>query len=236
MDTTVYRSIDGVPASYDRVFRRAADQNIFLSRDWFEVFCATALVPGTEVLMLGAEDPWHGPSALLPLQLTRRHRGLLRPRLLHGLSNFYSMAFEVLTDGCTETTQAALKEIVRRISAGDIKWDVFRIEPLDPESQCVKHLAAAFIGAGHFVVETFHFTNWYEAINGRLYEAYLASRPSRLQNTLRRRRKQLDRAHDWRAEIVDNRVLPVPAVDAYKNVYDASGKSPEMYPALLQRF
>ena len=71
--------------------------------------------------------------------------------------------------------------------------------------------------------------NWYLLLNGRTFNQYLATRPSRLVSTIKRRRRKLEAQHSVRVTID---VTPERVRD-FIMVYELSWKRPEPYPDFI---
>jgi ribosomal protein S18 acetylase RimI-like enzyme len=86
-----------------------------------------------------------------------------------------------------------------------------------------------------YLCDTFHVSNnWYLPCEGTRWADYLAARPSRLRNTLRRCQERLKHESGYRLEIVhgDNTQLES-ALAAYARVYAQSWKEPEPFPEFI---
>jgi len=138
-------------------------------------------------------------------------------RKLHSFTNYYTMEFGPLAmhaDGSNGT------ESRTSIDTVDLRF-------LDPASAL--DVSRRLKRAGFYARPFFMFDNWYLALNGRTFDQYLATRPSRLVSTIKRRRKKLEAQHKVRMTID---VTPERVRD-FIMVYERSWKRPEPYPDFI---
>ena len=67
------------------------------------------------------------------------------------------------------------------------------------------------------------------------YQAYFQQRPSQLRNTIKRREKKLNKAHEYRTEIITTLEHFSAAFDAYKTIYQQSWKGDEYSYAFIKQ-
>jgi hypothetical protein len=150
---------------------------------------------------------------------------------LTSLSNYYSCLFgpEMVGDSSllpdeNQWTQAI--NVLRRIPGSH----AIRLQPLDSESQWFCSLEKNLQRNGFWTKQFFCFGNWYQKVSSEGFKKYWEERPSALANTVRRGKRRLDAAGDWRIEIYTScssaRELGK-AIEAYEDVYAGSWKKPE---------
>jgi CelD/BcsL family acetyltransferase involved in cellulose biosynthesis len=93
----------------------------------------------------------------------------------------------------------------------------------------------ALRGAGLIARRYFRFGNWYDDTRGLSFCDYLARRPAALRNTFRRNSRRLAGAGAVRVDVVQDGRGLADALDRYEQVYAASWKRSEPYPALIRR-
>jgi len=183
-------------------FSYAYGSDFFRSLEWFQCLSATAVSNPPRVYD-------GGDTALVCC----RHGSSL-----HSLTNFYTPEFGPLGDGPLE----GIVERIARDRATSVQLHFLR-EPL------TRALADALRRGAFFVYPYFMYENWYLRLQGRDFETYLKARPSRLINTIRRRRKKLAAAH--RYDIVLSR--DAERIQDFVAVYATSWKRPEPYPEFI---
>lgn len=191
--------------------------------DWLANLCRHALDPGEEALFLCARAG-SGDPALLPLKLDHR------AGRVEALGNFYTSDW---APALPERGAVELLAAVCTALAEDHDIVELRLAPLREDSPALAPLLAALDASGWIARhEYFCFGNWYAAVDGKDFAGYLAGRPSRLRNTLRRRTRQFEAAGGT-LELVTGGAALHGAVAAFNEVYRASWKRPEPYPDFI---
>lgn len=190
------------------------------SRAWFEALVAAALPPGTQPQFWMIRDGGR-PLLLLPM--------LAGPgRWLCSLTTVYTTLFQPLT--APDTTDAELR--AAGIAAGRLcrAWPHATLEALDADWPGLPPFLAGLRAAGLGVRRYQHFGNWHEPV--ATWDAYLASRPGPLRETIRRKSRACARMPEVRIEVVSGGDALAPALEAYESVYARSWKQPEPAPGL----
>lgn len=202
---------------------------LFQSEAWFSNLAAHGF----------EQPPLHHCVALSPalagrpacLHLMQRKPGAP----LEGLSNYYSGLFGPAWDvaGQTDVDWAEVARGLRRLPGSA----VFTLQPLDGAASWVELLEVGLRAAGYRCRRYFRFGNWYQTVPEGRYPSYWAERPSALRHTVERGRRRLDKAGDWRIDIVTGAPSAAGALDkaleAYEMVYARSWKQPEPCPAFM---
>lgn len=227
MSIRVYRSITDLPAPVSAACRYPAQPDLFLSLDWFECLYDGALkrelTPRIYVLSDGTE-----PLAALFCAVGSD------PRRLLGLSNYYSMTFNLLPLSDQLKLRDAANALAAYIAAERPRWtevDLRLIPSADLEGSA---LAGALSAHGLPATVFDQYDNWYLDTNGQRFDDYYAARSSRLRNTISRKEKKLRKNHqvDIRIYREENDDLNG-AVNDYIAIYNSSWKSPEPYPEFI---
>ena len=226
----VFYSFDVLPAEWKVYFNQASNTSIFYSLPWFKNYVCTVLGVDDE-LRLYTVNKIETAIALLPMQVKSGLPGLLTPRTLQGLGNYYSSLFgPILSD---TNSQGALEELTIAISEERPRWDIIDLHPLDREAATFNQLLQAFKRAGLWATPYYCFGNWYLEVNGRSYKDYFQSLPSRLKNTLKRKNKQLDASAKVHIEILTGGENLDKAIHDYVTIYNVSWKQVEPYPNFI---
>lgn len=207
MHTFAYASINEVPPAALALFDR--EGSFGLSRTWFAASETSALPAGARprYLLCGAE-------ALFPMMV---YRGRLR-----SLTTPYSWVFAPVPEVLTDAAALAFAKACRA-------WPVTVIEALEAEGAGVTTLRRGLRRAGLLVSQFDHFGNWQESIAGRDWPGYLADRPGRLRELLRRRLR--DAGESLRYEMAATPDEVARGLAVYERIYADSWKVPEPFPA-----
>lgn len=226
-----YQNLAELPADAEAAFSQAQQAGgMFLSRPWMENLAARGLAQPSSLRIYGVRDAANDKLALLlPLRQVAAGFGLRR---LEALANWYSSLYGVV--GATEAMQEArLKRLARHIASESPRWHVLDLHPLDPSDALFQPLVQALRDAGMATQRYFCFVNWYLDVAGRSYDAYAATLPSRLKNTLKRRGRQLEKSGRAQFDIVTGGTGLEAAIAAYEAVYARSWKSAEPTPDFM---
>lgn len=205
--TIAYTSIKELPPAGQALFDGAGSFGV--SRTWFGASEAAALPAGAIPAYLVC-----GTAALFPMMVHRAR--------LQSLTTPYTWVFAPLPELLSDAAAAAFGRACRA-------WPVTVIEALEAECAGLTTLRGGLRRAGLLVSQFDHFGNWQEPIAGRDWPAYLADRPGRLRELLRRR--QRDAGDRLRYEILTAPGDVERGLAAYERVYADSWKVPEPFPA-----
>ena len=226
----IFHSFDGLPTEWITYFNKASHTSVFYSLPWFKNYARTVLGVNDEVRIY-AVNKMEKAIALLPLQVKSGLPGLSAPRMLQGLGNYYSSLFGPILGG--NDSEVMLEELISAISKERPRWDIIDLHPLDHEAATFNQLLQAFKREGLWVAPYYCFGNWYLEINGRSYQDYFQSLPSRLKNTLRRKKKQLDACGNAHIEILTDGENLNKAISDYVTIYNIRWKQVEPYPNFI---
>lgn len=202
-----------MPAVYETCFA-APNHSVFLSRAWFDLLDSAARPRGMRGAIIGL-----GEYGVLPVWC-RVRGGRMSP--VRGMTTPYTLVFGPLAaqDADWAGLGATLAGIVRQCGA-------LRLDALDPDALGFEDWLGSMRRLGVIVHRFDHFGNWGEAVPGD-YDAWLASRPGTLRNTIRRRTRHAAR------EVVMTVTRGGDGLDAaiadFEMVYARSWKPAEPYP------
>jgi hypothetical protein len=134
--------------------------------------------------------------------------------------------------GMGSATVECLAEVLR-----GLPWQSLRLEPVDDDDPAVGRLQLAMANLEIESQLLFHFVNWSHWLRDQSFERYFADRPSRLRNTVARKRRKLKREHGCEMRLYKDRHLDRALAD-YARVYQAIWKDGERFrdfmPALAR--
>lgn len=196
---------------------------VFQSPLWLDNLCAHGFLAPVQPLRLRQDTP-AGP---VSLELMTDAGGGLT-----GVSNYYSALFGPLGSAqALALWDTGLLSVDLRRIPGSV---VLRLQPLAADSHWLPQLEQGLQKGGYWTDRYFCFGNWFQPVPPGGFDAYWATRPSALRNTVARARKRLDKQGIWRLEIVTQ---PGPglasAIEAYTTVYSHSWKTPEPNPMFI---
>jgi len=203
--------------------------DLFTTEAWF----ANLLAHGLERVPY-----WHGTWSLPASPGGQAHFRLMleQPRgPLIALGNYYSCLYGPLGASAASLALSpaqwrdAVKELRQLHRSG-----VLRLQPLDADSAWLAALQRGLRVAGLWTDRFFCFGNWFQPVPAGGFDAYWKQRPSPLRHSVERGRRRLDRAGDWRIDIVTAESAQLEeGLAAYLAVYAQSWKSPEPCPDFM---
>lgn len=158
---------------------------------------------------------------------------------LTALGNFYTPRFGPLADERSPAWSSAGARTAAAQLAAQLRADpqgaVLSLQPLESGSDELALLQGGLAAAG-YRTDTYHcFDNWVLRCEGLRFEAYWATRSSRLRNTERRARKRLAGEQGFEIEIVRTAGPALErALQDFEAVYADSWKHAEARPAFIR--
>jgi CelD/BcsL family acetyltransferase involved in cellulose biosynthesis len=220
----VFNHPDALPVHVQRFMNLVELRNIGFGVEWYRNLVKT-VYPADSGIRFYALHRNEQIVAVLPLRATR-DRGTLR---LTSLSNFYTSLYEPIL--APEIKSADLVLILSALRNDFPRFTSLKLSPMDPASHAYQTLLGAMRIKGWLPFEYFTFGNWYQPVVGD-WADYLAGRSGTLRSTIKRMTKKLA-ADGGRLEIVTDPKDIAVAIAAYTEVYAASWKRPEQFPAFM---
>jgi hypothetical protein len=240
----LYPGWHDLPAGYADLLARASADDFCLSQAWFEALAATVLGDGERLAIAAveADTPSGMPLACLVGRHRERDPAFLGACSFTSLSNYYTLRYAPIVDGGRYAPivdggegRAALVALIEGLRARRPRYAVLHFEPLAADAALSDDLAAALRGAGLITRRYFRFGNWYDDTPGLSFRDYLARRPAALRNTFRRNSARLAGAGAVRLVVARHGRALADALACYEQVYAASWKRREPYPAFIRR-
>lgn len=226
MEFITYNQWQQLPASANQLFDQAERRSLFASRTWLENLTTYAL-NDDQTMLLACVVEQKCFLAIVPMIKTAQ--GSLR-----SLSNQFTTLFTPLisTSGQAEVILDCLVNGLLRMSLQPI-----RFEPIETDDDNMKKLRQLMESRGLQSQTYFRLFNWTHPLNGQTYEEYMASRPARLRNTIRRKQRKLQQTHQCEIRLykdapVDQALLDYAAV--YRKSWKANERATDFTPALVK--
>ncbi|WP_088330322.1 GNAT family N-acetyltransferase [Lacimicrobium sp. SS2-24] len=201
------------------------DTPVFLRPGWFEIYERYAGQQGdTRVLSCKTSA---GMQYAFFKQMERDY-GLFSIRHLNSMSNYYSPMFDVF---CVGDIRADYSQLVRESLTWFKKFDTITLFPLT--IQQADAWRVAFDEAG-FSSHIYDFSvNWFHDDIADT-DSFWASRSSRLKNTIKRKRRKMEKAGDFSFLVTDCSDNDIEKLLAdYHQVYNSSWKHSEASPDFI---
>ena len=197
--------------------------NPFASSVWVRHFIDQVVDDDTRILALGGGRD-HDRLMLLG-------HAAATPSRCSALNNYYASLHSPLA--CVSGDRAAaLRDIVRELSAARPRIATLQLSPLDAESGDTAALLDSLRGQGWYARQYFAFGNWTLPCEGLAYDAFIAARDSKVRNTLSRKAKKLHASGSL--EIITAPADVERGMDAWDTIYNRSWKQAEPYPNFVR--
>ncbi len=236
----VYNDFDLLPPAYEELFVGAGIQNgFFLSLPWYRNLWQSSIGVNGVLRVYGVEAAASSATARLALLMCHPARtAIWQPRRLEGLANCYTSLFGPLIRRSEAGPRDDLQLLMAAISNEKPRWDIIELRPMDKDTQLFEEVRGALCKAGMVVQPFFCFGNWYLEVDGRTFADYFSALPSKLRNTIIRKRAQLEKSEAMRIRLFTEEEDLAEGIEAYEAVYRASWKLPEpnadFIPSLMQ--
>ena len=214
----VFESMEDLPEGSERLFEGARDFS--LSLQWFYNIIENGLPPDSKALF-GVLSDGNSVLGIIPLSCGQT-------TTLKSLTNCYSCIYIPLitTSATVENTSWLLG---RAFGMYCSRRAIIHLDCLPSDWPGLEPFTAGVESIGLCTRRFRQFGNWYEPIMGRSWEEYLASRPSRLRELLRRRGS---RVFDYGIsfESIHAEMDLLSGIASYETVYRRSWKPAEPFP------
>lgn len=223
-----YSHWEQLPASANQLFLEAEQQSMFLSRQWFETITQHSIDNNQHLILFGVV---HMDRLLAILPMITSPQGSL-----HSLSSRFTSFYSLLI-AKNSPQEAVLNCLAQGISEQEAH--LIQLDPVDEHEEKVLQLNRALQNYGFSHYPYFRFYNWLHIVKGQSFAEYIEQRPAMLRNTLKRKRRKLQR--EYQVDIVLHTEFNVEqAFNEYQKVYQASWKANEFFadftPALVKQF
>ena len=214
-----YSSWRQLPESVNVLFEHAGNESMFFTREWFETLYATTFEDGQSLLLASVVDDGD-VLALLPLVGANEH--------WQSFNHRYTALYSLLL---AEEKQA---EVLVCLADGlsQLSIDSLQLNPIAEDDRNMLSLQQVLESAGYEYHQHFSFYNWVHFTQHQSFDGYMAERPAQLRNTIVRKRRKLEREHEYKICMFKGNEVQQGLID-YHAAYSASWKAYEQYVALL---
>ena len=221
MEFVSYTDWDQLPVSAGDLFRKHEQDSIFLSRPWFMKLTETAFEHGA-TLLLACVIEKERVLAILPVM--QRVDESWR-----SLSNRYTSRFTLLiSDDNQRAIMQCLAEGLLRLPFRAL-W----LEPVVGGDPAMEELQQVMESTGFTCHRSFKFYNWVHRVQGQSFSKYFSARPAILHNSIKRKRRKLEREHGYHIELFTSGSLHG-AMGDYNRIYSASWKAEEPHGEFIE--
>jgi CelD/BcsL family acetyltransferase involved in cellulose biosynthesis len=223
-ELAVYTHPDALPADARQFMERAEARNIEFGWAWYRNLVEAVYRDHTGIRFYTLRQ--NGKvAAVLPL---RAERGRFGWRV-HSLSNFYTTLYEPALAPALKA--ADLLPLLQAVRQDFPRVAALMLAPMAPASHAHLVLLDALRMNSWFPFEFFAFGNWYQPVHSG-WADYLAAREGSLRSTIKRMGKKFA-AEGGVLEVITRPQDMPQAIAAYEEVYAASWKKREPFPAFM---
>ena len=147
------------------------------------------------------------------------------------MSSYYSALYS--PSHSEDVSKLGLVQLARTLRKGRLKSGVHYFSPMDSESTEFEAMELALRHGGFVTRRYFRFVNWYLPCQDQTWAQYFGDRKGALRNTVRRMGKKLA-ADAGMLEVITGGDRLAAGLVAYEQVYAASWKQAEPYPAFVR--
>ena len=231
----VYHDLASLPETYKKLFGiNCHESSFFFSYAWFDNLTQNSLSIDHAMRFFGLEDESDGTaSALAPMCFSSSRQHWYIFRQLIAASNYYSSLFHLIQDDRNSDSTENINLLIRGMMEDAPQWDCIDLHPMAVDNIQFTSIQRAFGDAGALTQTYFCFGNWYLKLDGRNFEEYFKSLPSRLRNTIERKSKQLEKSNGLHIKLVQTEAELQTAAVEFEQVYKSSWKQSEAHPHFI---
>ena len=223
-----YTEWNQLPKSANTLFAQSEKDSLFFSRPWFENITAIAF-DDEHSLVLGCVVDGNRVMAILPMM---KSVGNIWYSLKHRYTSLYRLL--LLNNEHYETQSELQQHVLTCLSEGlsQLPINAFLLEPVADNNNQLNDFKRSMETAGFNCDYIFRHYNWIYRVQGQSYEEYIADRPTKLRNTIARKKRKLEREHGYDIRLYTEDDVPYKMADYY-TVYNSSWKATEQYVDFL---
>jgi hypothetical protein len=221
MEFVCYADWEQLPESANQLLATSEKESVFFSRQWFENLADNGLEDGQTVLLACVLEAGN-VLAMLPLV---QRQGEHCQALKHRYTSLYTLLLG----------ERRQQEILTCLATGMRRLPVYslNLDPVAENDSTLHGLQRAMESSGFSCHRSFHFYNWIHRLQGQSFADYMANRPSRVRNTVARKKRKLERERGYHIRLFNGNNLQQAIAD-YNAVYSASWKANEMFEEFVE--
>lgn len=214
-----YNHWSQLPDSVNILFESCSYDSMFFTREWFETLCAETFEEGQTLFLLCVRDG-EQVLALLPLVGDNDYK--------ESISHRYTALYSLLIAKEKQT------EIMTCLAEGLSQIPILSLalSPIAEDDKQIQQFRTILKSFGYEYHQNFFFYNWIYRTKQQSFDEYLANRPSQLRNTIKRKRRKLEKEQDYSIRMFRGNDVKQGLID-YHAIYSASWKANEQYRSLF---
>ena len=200
MSLRVYRQLSAVPESFQSLIDEDEGGHFLISRSWYENFEELGLYPGTAQLIytVGEESDPLGLAVAIGMWI---HLGFFNTKLVTFVHPD-GVEFRARLRRGEDSPDVVIDEIAAALGRGERSCDIAKLGPFERHDERLK-MAQRSLRRHGFITQTYRLeTNCFEDFGRISADDYLAARPSKLRNTIRRRMKRLEQEANGQLQVI----------------------------------
>jgi len=235
MCTKTYSAINEIPNAFEPLFSDAAKQSIFFSLPWFKVLAENVFFGDQIKIFCVESESSNAPLAALVCCERKEEQRWIRK--VSGLENYYTSLYAPILESYDNPSKKVLDRLIAETQATSKKWDVMDLKPLPHSGVLFSSLETALKNNGYATEPYFCFGNWYLEVQNRTFNEYLNSLPSKLKNTVKRKKNRLNKNHEYYIDLISSPGEKLEkAIADYTEIYNKSWKKNEPYENFIPCF
>ncbi|MCU6434108.1 GNAT family N-acetyltransferase [Undibacterium sp. Jales W-56] len=232
---SVYTGFDELIQSNPEILDKQDDTDFFFTLPWFSNLAKTASPENYSERIYSLQRTNTSAANYVICPMWAHYSSVFGwpVRRLLSMASFYTSLYRPFATSSPREITQDIPDLIAAMTIAESRWDIIDFHPMDPEHASFNAIRSALSQAGMATQAYFCFGNWYLKVNGRSFENYFDGLPSKLKNTLARKTKQLEKQQQLTIKIIQKETDLGEALSAYEQVYQASWKAAEGFPAFI---
>jgi hypothetical protein len=217
-----------IPLRYLQIFESQKADSFEQTLEWYECLARILKNDRRELRVYILVSDQDRPLVLFPTLLSSSGFPSLQYRRLTSLSNYFTSNFLPTLNPDHDQGELAASLCSHLIDLRG-EWSVLDINPVSYDGEFVRQMHEHFARAGCIVDKYFRFGNWRQSIDGRSFDEYYSTVPSKTRSTIERKMKTISRGGKLELQVYTDVENLDKALDDYEQVYLNSWKRSEPY-------